>query len=155
MNEIIIRDIRSVDHKLVRMIERLERRNLGREASINQWVIPVIIRYGKFIVAQKNGDDPDIVGVCELIRSWKSETCAFIHSFYIDKTYRRKGIGKKLLEGVISNLKKDGFREIELTVDPYNKAANQLYKNFGFKTIDFRKDEYGRGVNRDLLKLDL
>ncbi|MFA5015134.1 MAG: GNAT family N-acetyltransferase [Actinomycetota bacterium] len=155
MNEIIIRDIRSVDHKLVRMIEKLERRNLGREASINQWLIPVIIRYGKFIVAQKDGDDPDIVGVCELIRSWKSETCAFVHSFYIDKAYRRKGIGKKLLEEVISNLKKDGFKEIELTVDPGNKAANQLYKKFGFKRIDFRKNEYGRGINRDLMKLDL
>jgi len=155
MNEIVIRDIRSVDHKLVRMIERLERRNLGREASINQWLIPVIIRYGKFIVAQKSGNDSDIIGVCELIRSWKSETCAFIHSFYIDRGYRRKGIGKKLLQGVISNLKNDGFREIELTLDPGNKAANRLYKNFGFKRVDFRKNEYGRGINRDLMRLDL
>ncbi|HEY4696215.1 MAG TPA: GNAT family N-acetyltransferase [Candidatus Hydromicrobium sp.] len=155
MNEVVILEIKSVDRKLVRMIERLERRNLGREASINQWVIPVIIRYGKFIVAQKSGNDSNIIGVCELIRSWKSENSAFIHSFYVDKGYRGKGIGQKLLQEVISNLKNDGFREIELTVDPGNKAANRLYKKFGFKRIDFRKNEYGRGVNRDLMRLEL
>ena len=52
-------------------------------------------------------------------------------------------------------MKNDGFREIELTVDPGNEAANRLYKNFGFKRIELRKNEYGRGVDRDLMRLEL
>lgn len=155
MESIVIREIKGIDWRLVGRLERLEKRNLGRRASINRWVIAVIIRYGKFIVAQKSGNDSDIIGVCELIRSWKSRNSAFIHSFYVDKGYRKKGVGKKLLQEVIANLKNDGFREIELTVDPGNKAANRLYKSFGFKRIDFRKNEYGRGVNRDLMRLEL
>lgn len=155
MSDIVIREIKSVDWKLVGEIAKLERRNLGRKASINQWVIPVIIRYGKFIVVQKSGNNSDIIGVCELIRSWKGKYTAFIHSFYVDKRYRKKGIGKKLLQKVIDILKNDGFREIELTVNPSNEAADRLYKNFGFKRVGLRKNEYGRGVDRDLMRLEL
>ncbi len=155
MGDVIIQEIRSVDWKLVSKIVELERRNLGRKASINQWVIPVIIRYGKFIIAQKSRNNSDIIGVCELVRSWRSKHAAFIHSFYIDKGYRRKGIGRKLLQKVIDILKNDGFKEIELTVDPDNEAADRLYKNFGFKKVGLRKNEYGRGVDRNLMRLEL
>lgn len=155
MNSIFIQEIRGVDWKLVSRIGKLEKKNLGSKASINQWVIPVIIRYGKFIVAQKSMDSSDIIGVCELIRSWKDKNTAFIYSFYIDKEYRKKGIGRMLLGKVIDILKNDDFKEIELTVDPGNKAASQLYKDFGFKKIILRKNEYGRGVDRDLMRLKL
>ncbi len=155
MNSIFIQEIKGADWKLVSRIVKLEKKNLGSEASINQWVIPVIIRYGKFIVAQKSRDGSDIIGVCELIRSWKDDSKAFIHSFYIDKEYRKKGIGRKLLGKVIDILKDENFKEIELTVDPGNKIASRLYKDFGFGRIDFRENEYGRGVNRDLMRLKL
>jgi len=155
MKNIVIREIKGIDWRLVARLERLEKRNLGRRVSINRWVIPVIIRYGKFIVAQKSKNDSDIIGVCELIKSWKDKNTAFIHSFYIDKGYRKKGVGKKLLQKVIDILKNDGFKEIELTVDPGNDAAGRLYKNFDFKKIGLRKSEYGLGVDRDLMKLEL
>ncbi|MBA7568061.1 hypothetical protein ES708_09781 [subsurface metagenome] len=155
MNSVFIQEIRDVDWKLVSRIGKLEKKNLGSEASINQWVIPVIIRYGKFIVAQKSRDSSDIIGVCELIRSWKDKNTAFIHSFYIDKEYRKKGIGRVLLGRVIDILKNDDFKEIELTVDPGNKTTNQFYKDFGFKKIILRKNEYGRGMDRDLMRLKL
>jgi hypothetical protein len=64
MNSIFIQEIKGVDWKLVSRIGKLEKKNLGSKASINQWVIPVIIRYGKFIVAQKSMDSSDIIGVC-------------------------------------------------------------------------------------------
>ena len=59
MNSIFIQEIKAADWKLVSRIVKLEKKNLGSEASINQWVIPVIIRYGKFIVAQKSRDGSD------------------------------------------------------------------------------------------------
>jgi len=168
MENVIFEEIKGVNWEFVRKIAKLERRNLGREASINQWVIPVIVRYGKFIVAKKNSTNlnrekdnrkrsinSDIIGVCELIRDWKRENAAFIHSFYIDKKYRNKGIGKKFLDKVINILKSENFKVVELTVSPDNKAASQLYEKFGFRKIDVRKNEYGRGVDRYLMRLEL
>jgi ribosomal protein S18 acetylase RimI-like enzyme len=155
MNNIIIRQINDFDWKLISRIEKLEKRNLGNKASINRWVIPVIIRYGKFIVAQKGKNDSDIIGVCELIRDCDFKNRIFIFSFYIDRDYRKKGIGRKLLGKVIDILKDEGFAEVELTVDPDNESAVVLYKNFGFKKVALREDEYGRGKNRDLMRLKL
>ena len=155
MKNILIQEINSFEWKLISRIEKLEKRNLGSEASINRWVIPVIIRYGKFIVAQKGESDSDIIGVCELIRDCKSKGRIFIFSFYIDRDYRKKGIGKKLLGEVVDILKYEGFAEVELTVDPDNESAVGLYKRFGFKKVALRENEYGRGVNRDLMRLEL
>ncbi len=155
MENIVFREIKNFDWKLVEKIAELEKRNLGREASINKWIIPVIIRYGKFIVAEKNSHSSDIIGVCELIKHWKKENTAFIHSFYVDKKYRNKGIGKKLLQKVIDILKNNNFKVIELTVDPDNEAGGRLYKLFGFEKISLRKNEYGRGADRNLMRLEL
>ena len=155
MNDLLIREINGFDWKLVSRIEKLEKRNLGSKASINRWVIPVIIRYGKLIVAQKGKNDPDIIGVCELIRDWEYKNKVFVFSFYIDRDYRKKGVGRKLLGKVVDILKDEGFAEVELTVDPDNESAVGLYRRFGFKKVALRENEYGRGVNRDLMRLEL
>ena len=155
MDSILYREIKDFDWELNERIAELEKKNLGRESSINQWVIPVIIRYGKFIAAVNSDDDSDIIGVCEIIRDWEKEKSAFIHSFYIDEEYRNRGIGKKLLDKVIEILKNDDFRTVELTVDPDNKPAIHIYLEAGFKKTGFRKSEYGRGVDRSLMSLKL
>ena len=155
MKDILIQEINNFDWKLISRIEKLEKRNLGSKASINRWVIPVIIRYGKLIVAQKGKNDSDIIGVCELIRDWEHKGKIFIFAFYIERNHRKKGIGKKLLGEVVDILKDEGFTEVELTVDPDNESAVGLYKRFGFKKVALRENEYGRGVNRDLMRLEL
>jgi ribosomal-protein-alanine N-acetyltransferase len=155
MDDILICEINDFDWKLVGRIEKLENRNLGSKASINCWVIPVIIRYGKFIAAQKSKENSDIIGVCELIRDWVCKDKVFLFSFYIDRDYRKKGAGRKLLGKAIEILKNENFKEIELTVDPDNKSAVEMYEKFGFKRVDLRKNEYGRGINRDLMRLEL
>jgi ribosomal-protein-alanine N-acetyltransferase len=155
MDDILIREINDFDWKSVSRIEKLEKRNLGSKASINCWVIPVIIRYGKFIVAQKSKNNSDIIGVCELIKDWRCKSKIFLFSFYIDRDYRKKGIGRKLLNKSIEILRDENLKEVELTVDPDNKSAVGLYKELGFKRVALRKNEYGRGVNRDLMRLEL
>jgi len=154
MIDVNIEVVNDFDCQLINTIKILERENLGKEASINQWVIPVIIRYGKLVIAQKI-DDSRIVGVCELIKCWENEKIVFIHSFYVDRKFRSKGIGSKLLDGVIKLLKKEDLESIELTVDPENKIAIRLYKNFGFRIVGLRKDEYGMGIDRYLMRLEL
>ena len=154
MVEIDIKVLESFDIRLIDLIKKLEKENLGNDAAINEWQIPVIIRYGKFIIAQiKNTGE--IVGVCECLREWKEKKIAFIHSFYVAKKFRSQGIGKQLLNSVIDILKKEEFESAELTVDIKNKPAVNFYMDFGFAARETRENEYGKGVNRNLMVLNL
>jgi len=153
MNRITCRVLESFNNELLEKIKKLEIENLGVDAAVNEWQIPVIIRYGKFLVAE--GDKDEIVGVCEIIRDWKEKKTAFIHSFYIVKKLRRSGIGKKLLAFAIKLLAKENFSSVELTVDPKNSAALNFYRYSGFTVMERRKNEYGNGNDRLLMKLKL
>jgi ribosomal protein S18 acetylase RimI-like enzyme len=153
MKGIFVKHVKDPDPGLVEALCRMEVGNLGQEAAINQWVLPVIIRYGKLFIAVNNKDN--LIGVCEIIRSYPIPSTAFIHSFYIDGKFRDKGIGKILLEKVLDELKSDLFKEVQLTIDPDNRAASRLYRSFGFKKKGTRKDEYGRGIIRELFSLKL
>ena len=154
MIDVNIVEIKNFDNKLIARVKELENKNLGSEASINEWIIPVIIRYGKLAVVQK-ADDGEIIGVWELIKNWDDNQSAFVHSFYIDREFREQGVGKIFLSKIISMLKAENLKTIELTVDPENEAALKLYKEYGFTVIDLRKDEYGSGVDRCLMRLKL
>ena len=154
MVDVNIVEIKNFGNRLIARIKELENKNLGSKASINEWVIPVIIRYGKLAVVQK-ADDGEIIGVCELIKNWDDNQSAFVHSFYIDREFRAQGIGKIFLSKIISMLKAENLKTIELTVDPENEAALKLYKKYGFAVIDLRKDEYGSGIDRYLMRLKL
>lgn len=148
---ISFRVLKSFDVSLIRTLKKLEVDNLGRQAAINQWQLPVIIRYGRFIVAEN--EYGEIIGVCEMLRQWEQPLDAFIHSFYITEEYRSRGIGKNLLENVIDMLKKEGFKSVQLTVDPDNKPALRLYGRFGFKKKQLEIGEYGEGHDRFLMEL--
>jgi ribosomal protein S18 acetylase RimI-like enzyme len=148
---ISFRILESFDANLIGKLIKLEVDNLGQEASINEWQLPVIIRYGKFIVVEN--EHGDIIGACEMLRQWGEPLIAFIHSFYIEESFRYRGIGKNLLENVIDILKKDGFKSVQLTVDPDNKPALSLYGRFGFVKKLLEIGEYGEGRDRVLMEL--
>ena len=145
--------LNEIEPILLQDLSKLEIKNLGKNASVNEWVLPVIAKYGKFIIARVSNSN--IVGVCQLFRKWDDFNTAFIHSFYIDESYRNKGIGKKLLSEVINISKKDKVFKIELTVSPENDRALKLYQYFGFKVLTLKKNEYGPGVDRYLMSLKL
>lgn len=154
MEGIFVKQIKDPDPVLVDTLYMLEVENLGQEAAINQWVLPVIIRYGRVFIAGNNKNGR-IIGVCEVIRSYQVPSTAFIHSLYICREFRNRGIGKLLLGKVLDGLRNGSFKEVQLTVDPDNIPASCLYRSFGFKKTDTRKDEYGMGIYRDLLFLRL
>jgi ribosomal protein S18 acetylase RimI-like enzyme len=61
---------------------------------------------------------------------------AYITMVIIDKKYRGKQIGKKLLLKVLNDLRGKGFLSVQLEVDKYNRIAYNLYSSFGFFKID-------------------
>ena len=154
MGDIAIRHIDGFDSRLIRDLCRLEIENLGKEASVNQWVIPVLIRYGLVTIAERL-PEKEIAGVCQVLRSYRDPAAAFIHSFYIQPHFRRRHIGRMLLAEVLKKVRSDDLKRIYLTVDQQNLPAIALYVSAGFKGSSVLKDEYGKGVDRVLYALEL
>jgi len=62
-----------------------------------------------------------------------SKTKGGIYMLGVDRDYRGKGIGKRVLLAGLARLKSKSLQVAELTVDSENKAACALYKSIGFK----------------------
>lgn len=56
--------------------------------------------------------------------------------------YRRKGIGKALLDAAMASASDRGARHMHLEVRHNNEAAIQLYNEYGFRVIGRRTDYY-------------
>lgn len=57
------------------------------------------------------------------------------------KDYRHCGIGTKLMEKMLSELKTRGYRQASLSVQKMNYAA-EMYKKIGFEVVDENDEEY-------------
>ena len=68
----------------------------------------------------------------------------YFEAFRIDKKYQGKGLGQKLIEYVINDLKLNGYIEFTIGVEEDNKKAKHIYFKYGFtKAIDYGKgDEF-------------
>ncbi|MFC1906438.1 GNAT family N-acetyltransferase [Chloroflexota bacterium] len=62
-----------------------------------------------------------------------SERKGRIFMLGVDPNYRRKGIGKMVLQAGLAHLKSKGSQIVELSVDVRNIVACALYKSIGFK----------------------
>jgi RimJ/RimL family protein N-acetyltransferase len=59
--------------------------------------------------------------------------------------YRRRGVGRALLETAVEWARASGVSKLELHVFPHNEAAIKLYESFGFEREGYRKRHYRRG----------
>jgi ribosomal protein S18 acetylase RimI-like enzyme len=78
-------------------------------------------------------DNNEVIGWCDVI---PETLTGFTHCGHlgmgVQKDYRRKGIGRKLLLTTINKAKIYGLERIELDVYDSNKPAVNLYKEMGF-----------------------
>src|SRR3989344_8640659 len=72
----------------------------------------------------------------------KTKHIANIFGVYVNKKYRGLGIGKKLIEGALFQIRKDrNIIKIDLTVNPKQKEAVKLYKKYGFNIVGVLKKD--------------
>lgn len=67
---------------------------------------------------------------------------AEIESIAVAPEYRRIGVAKILLAKLLDAITKRGATFIVLEVRPSNKAAIELYKEFGFQIVEREKNYY-------------
>ena len=72
-----------------------------------------------------------MVGMCSM-KNLPIEKQVHLYHMYVDKEYRRLGIGKKLIKKIIEQAKKTETKIISLNVVAGNKVAISLYSKMGF-----------------------
>ncbi|MDI6816083.1 MAG: GNAT family N-acetyltransferase [Actinomycetota bacterium] len=150
-----------MDYELVRLTEfdtglipeliMMEAEAFG-DGGLNHWTFPVFIKHGAVYIFKKDGA---ICGIADIIRDWFDPGLVFIVGFLVRKELRGKRLGSRFLGELLTALKRDGVRAVQLTVDDKNSRALELYKKAGFKNIAELSDEYGPGIDRMLLELGL
>jgi RimJ/RimL family protein N-acetyltransferase len=59
--------------------------------------------------------------------------------------FRRRGVGRALLDEAVAWARRAGVRKLELHVFPHNEPAIALYESFGFVREGYRAAHYRRG----------
>jgi ribosomal protein S18 acetylase RimI-like enzyme len=77
--------------------------------------------------------DGEVVGNAEVRRHVGRQSHVGIMGMSVKSSFRRIGIGARLLEEMISEAKKQGLRVITLQVNETNLPAIALYRKLGFK----------------------
>lgn len=65
-----------------------------------------------------------------------SATRAVVEDMVVDRSARRKGVGRALLADAIRRARAMGAESLNLTSNPSRKAANRLYRRMGFVPRD-------------------
>ena len=83
-----------------------------------------------------------ILGVCVFHKIYDEAEIRYlsVHPFY-----KRKGLGKKLINKIFEECKIENIKKIFLEVSLKNKEALSFYDHFGFETISLRKKYYKDG----------
>ena len=68
----------------------------------------------------------------------------YFEAYRIDKKYQGRGLGQKLMEYVINDLKLKDYKEFTIGVEEDNEKAKHIYFKYGFtEAIDYGKgDEF-------------
>jgi diamine N-acetyltransferase len=84
-----------------------------------------------------------IVGFFALIHEAGRADRCWLNHFFIDSRHQRQGYGSAALRAIVDMLGEQcpQCRTVNLTVNPRNDAAQQLYQRFGF--VDTGEEAYG------------
>jgi ribosomal protein S18 acetylase RimI-like enzyme len=94
-----------------------------RSIAANKQTILVVAKEDKQIVG---------VGILFIITKFRGRY-AYVEDMVVDEAHRGKGLGKAILQKLISAAKAKGIETIELSTRPSRVPANKLYQKMGFK----------------------
>lgn len=105
--------------------------------------------FSRYIVAKIDDEIVGFAGVIDTIDQFE------ITNIVVKKSFRKQGIGNKLLEVLINMANNNNKKEIILEVNNKNLAAIKLYEKNGFKNIGIRKKYYNNEEDANIMTLKL
>ncbi|MDI2585806.1 GNAT family N-acetyltransferase [Psychrobacillus sp. NEAU-3TGS] len=91
-------------------------------------------------------------------RPWPAYKYSIEHSIYVNKEYRKKGIGSSLLKEIISIAKEREYKTLIAGIDATNEKSIALHKNLGFVhsgTIEKAGFKFDRWLDLAFFQLEL
>lgn len=98
-----------------------------------------------YVVAEEDGQVLGYAGLWDVVGEGQ------ITNIAVRPSGRRKGIGKRLVEGLMAYGKEKGLEVLILEVRESNEAAIRLYSQAGFKDIGKRKNYYTKPTEDAIL----
>ena len=92
--------------------------------------------YARFLVAVCDGEVSGYIGAHNILGE------VYITNVAVSEKHRRKGMGEKLINSLISVCEIENAEFITLEVRESNKPAINLYKKMNFKDVGKRKNFY-------------
>ncbi|MBE5106715.1 N-acetyltransferase [Bacillus thuringiensis] len=94
--------------------------------------------------------DNKVVGFATFgpFRAWPAYKYSIEHSVYVDKEYRKNGIGSSLMEELITIAKEREYMTLIAGIDAENEKSIALHQNYGFvhagtiKTAGYKFDRW-------------
>ena len=83
-----------------------------------------------------------LLGICVLHKIYNE---AEIRYLSVHSSYKRRGLGRKLICRILKQCENENIKRIYLEVSHKNQGALCFYEYFGFKTISIRKKYYKDG----------
>ena len=74
-----------------------------------------------------------------------------ITTLAVHPKYRKKGVGTKIIEQLLSDAKIKNLKKLYLEVRQSNSPAQKIYKRWGFKILDRRREYYQHPVEDALV----
>lgn len=142
------REITEADLEMLNKIVEIEEEAFEGNGNVDLWILKALIRYGKVFILEEGGE---IISIVEYMQEFQKDSL-FLYGISTRKKYRNHGHAREIMEQSEAYFKKLNYREIGLTVDPNNEIAMKLYKNLGYKVVEYQENEYGKGIHRYLMK---
>lgn len=104
-------------------------------------------------VARGGGGAPRVLGYLCL---WEIPPEIHITNIAVHSAWRRRGVGRSLLEAILADARRRRLSLAYLEVRPTNTEARTLYERLGFEVVGRRKGYYfDTGEDALLMKADL
>jgi RimJ/RimL family protein N-acetyltransferase len=119
--------------------------NDWRTTADERRYLKAVRRYDHAAVYVAESAEGEIVGRLSLARDQHPASSHVADlGLMVAAHYRRRGIGRALLEQAIRWARRRGVTKLELHVFPHNEPAIALYESFGFEREGYRRAHYRR-----------
>lgn len=125
--------------------------NMKKQSKLAEKFLDELKSGNRVTYTYKDGDE--FIGEISIVKEMNDSDYTipnqrvYVSRLIVKKEYRRKGIGKMLVDFIIGKAKELGYTEMSIGVDLDNYPALKLYVDCGFnKVIFIGEDEQGKYV---------
>lgn len=137
--EFLLRRMTVADLPRVMRIERAAFRHPWPRSSFEK---ELGVPFSRCLVAHPRGDEARVAGY--LVR-WLVADEIHLLNVATARWARRRGLGRRLVRGLLAEARRGGARVVLLEVEEGNAPARALYESLGFRVVRRRRDYYAPG----------